>query len=265
MLKLKPSTLGTWCEELTHLKRPWCWERLKVRREWDNRGWDVLMAILTRWTWIWVNSESWWWTGRPGVLWFMGLWRVGHDWATELNWTEAWRIQESLKSRWRDWPWTGGITHVPRSWGKDKWSVHRKGFTSSKWRHRKDYFYQMKHLSANMSLSSFLLLPSNIYWIPTFLPSARKQIQRNIRQSLCPCSAPSLNKDDPALYLSLSTDRTQPSTTRVWTTFLVAHNVSSKSPDALDFLIILSKRYGREHNPLGCSDEGKQKSQGWIK
>ena len=46
------------------------------------------MASPTRWTWVWVNSGSWWWTGRPGVLWFMGLQRVGHDWATELNWTE---------------------------------------------------------------------------------------------------------------------------------------------------------------------------------
>ena len=45
------------------------------------------MASLTQWTWVWVNSGSWWWTGRPGVLWFMGLQRVRHDWATELNWS----------------------------------------------------------------------------------------------------------------------------------------------------------------------------------
>ena len=45
------------------------------------------MASPTRWTWVWVNSRSWWWTGRPGVLWFMGSQRVGHDWATELNCT----------------------------------------------------------------------------------------------------------------------------------------------------------------------------------
>ena len=54
----------------------------------DDRGWDGWMASLTRWTWVWVNSRSWWWTGRPGVLWFMGSQRVRHDWATELNWTE---------------------------------------------------------------------------------------------------------------------------------------------------------------------------------
>ena len=75
------------CEELTHLKRPWCWERLRAGGEGDERGWDGWMGSPTRWTWVWVNSGSWWWTGRPGVLQFMGSQRVGHDWATELNWT----------------------------------------------------------------------------------------------------------------------------------------------------------------------------------
>ena len=54
--------------------------------EGDNRGWDGWMASLTPWTWVWVNSGSWWWTGRPGVLRFMGLQRVGHYWATDLIW-----------------------------------------------------------------------------------------------------------------------------------------------------------------------------------
>ena len=63
-------------------------EGLGAGGEGDDRGWDGWMASLTRWTWVWVNSRSWWWTGRPGVLRFMGLQRVGHDWATELNWTE---------------------------------------------------------------------------------------------------------------------------------------------------------------------------------
>ena len=77
--------LATWCKELTHLKRSSCWERLKVGGEGDDRGWDGWMASLTQWTWIWVNSGSWWWTGRPGVLQSMGWQRVGHNW-TELNW-----------------------------------------------------------------------------------------------------------------------------------------------------------------------------------
>ena len=58
------------------------------RGEWDDRGWDGWMASLTRWTWVWVKSGSWWWTGRPGMLQFMALQRIRHDWATELNWTE---------------------------------------------------------------------------------------------------------------------------------------------------------------------------------
>ena len=80
------STLVTSCEELTHWKRLWCWEGLRAGGEEDDRGWDGWMASLTRWTWVWVNSRSWWWTGRPGVLQFMGSQRVGHAWVTELNW-----------------------------------------------------------------------------------------------------------------------------------------------------------------------------------
>ena len=80
------NTLATWCEELTHLKRPWCWERLKAGGEGDDRGWDGWMASPTQWTWVWVSSGNCWWTGKLGVLQSMGLQRVGHDWVTELNW-----------------------------------------------------------------------------------------------------------------------------------------------------------------------------------
>ena len=69
---------------LTHLKRPWCWER-----EGDGRGSDGWMASPTQWTWVWVTSMSWWWTRRPGVLQSMGSQRVGYNWATELNCTEV--------------------------------------------------------------------------------------------------------------------------------------------------------------------------------
>ena len=70
---------------LNLINRPWFWERLRAGGEGDDRGWGGWMASLTRWTWVWVDSRSWWWTGRPGVLRFMGLQRVRHDW-TELNW-----------------------------------------------------------------------------------------------------------------------------------------------------------------------------------
>ena len=78
--------LATWCEEVIHWKRPWCWEGLGAGGEGDDRGWDGWMASLTQRTWVWVNSGSWWWTGWPGILRFMRSQRVGHDLATELNW-----------------------------------------------------------------------------------------------------------------------------------------------------------------------------------
>ena len=73
------STLATWCKELTPWKRPWCWERLKAGGEGDDRRWDGWMASLTRWTWVWESSRSWWWTGKPGVLQSMGSQRVRHN------------------------------------------------------------------------------------------------------------------------------------------------------------------------------------------
>ena len=83
-----PNTVATWCEELTHWKRPLCWEWLKAEGEGDDRGWDGWMASLTQWIRVWVSSGSWWWTGKPGILQSMGLQRVGQDWGTVLNWNE---------------------------------------------------------------------------------------------------------------------------------------------------------------------------------
>ena len=84
------NTLATSCEELTHWKRPWCWEGLGKGREGEDRGWDGWMASPTWWAWVWVDSGSWWRTGRPGVLQFMRSQsqRRLSDW-TELNWTEG--------------------------------------------------------------------------------------------------------------------------------------------------------------------------------
>ena len=79
------NTLATWCEKLTHLKRPWCRERLKAGGEGDDRGWDGWIASQTQWTWVWASSGSWWLTWRPGVLQSMGSQRVRHNWVT---WTE---------------------------------------------------------------------------------------------------------------------------------------------------------------------------------
>ena len=88
------NTLATWCEVLPHLKRPWYWERLRGGGEGDDRGWDDWMAWRTQWLWVWVNSGSWWWTGRPGVLQSMGSQRIGQDCVTD--WTEDINIKQVL-------------------------------------------------------------------------------------------------------------------------------------------------------------------------
>ena len=80
MLKLKLKYFGHLMQRMDSLERLRCWERLKAGGEGDNRGWDDWMASLTQWTWVWVNSRSWLWTGRPGVLRSMESQRVGHYW-----------------------------------------------------------------------------------------------------------------------------------------------------------------------------------------
>ena len=93
------STLATSCEELTHRKRLWCWEGLGAGGEGDDRGWDGWIASLTRWTWVWVNSGSWWWTGRPGMLRFMGHKESDTtEWLNWTNWTEAIQAEMSTKN-----------------------------------------------------------------------------------------------------------------------------------------------------------------------
>ena len=80
-------------KNLTHWKRPWCWERLRAGGEGDDRGWDGWMASPMQWTWVWVSSGNRWWTGRPGVLQSMGLQSYTQlcD-LTELNWPVTWGV-----------------------------------------------------------------------------------------------------------------------------------------------------------------------------
>ena len=108
------STFATWCKEMTHWRRPWCWEKLKAGGEGNDRGWDGWRASPTQWTWVWVNSRSWWWTGRPGVLQSMGSQKVGYDWVTELNRTEAcsWDTSHNLASpnKKRNWERDGDMS-----------------------------------------------------------------------------------------------------------------------------------------------------------
>ena len=85
MLKLKLQNFGHLMWRADSFEKTLMLERLRAGGKGDDRGWDGWMASPTRCTWVWVDSGSWWWTGRPGVLWLMGSQRVGHDWATELN------------------------------------------------------------------------------------------------------------------------------------------------------------------------------------
>ena len=95
-LKLKLQYFGHLIWRGDSLEKTLNWERLRAGGEGGNRGWDGWMASPTQWTWVWVDPGSWWWTGRPGVLQFMGLQRVGHNWATELNWYKMFLL-ESVK------------------------------------------------------------------------------------------------------------------------------------------------------------------------
>ena len=88
MLKLKLQYFGHLMRRVDSLEKTLMLGGIGAGGEGDARGWDGWMASRTRWTWVWANSGSWWWTGRPGVLQFMGSQRVEHNWVTELNWTE---------------------------------------------------------------------------------------------------------------------------------------------------------------------------------
>ena len=90
------NTLATWCKNWLIWKDPDA--EKDWRQEGKDRGWDGWMPSLTQWTWVWVNAWSKWWTEWPDVLRFMGSQRVGHDWATQLNWTEP----TDARSRWMD-------------------------------------------------------------------------------------------------------------------------------------------------------------------
>ena len=101
--------LASRCKKLTHWKRPWYWERLKAGGEGDDGGWDGWVALPTRWTCVWASSESWWLTGKPGVLQSVGSQRIGHDWVTELSFFDWLSLVAQLvknpPAMWETWVW----------------------------------------------------------------------------------------------------------------------------------------------------------------
>ena len=104
MLKLKLQYFGHLMRRADSFEKTLCWERLRAGEEEDDRGWDGWMASLTQWTWVWVNSGSWWWTGRPGVLQSMRSQRVRHNWVTGLSWkhhvSEGWLYEMAKCLEW---------------------------------------------------------------------------------------------------------------------------------------------------------------------
>ena len=103
MLKLKFQYHGTCCEEPTHWKRPWCWERLKAGGEGGDRGWNAWMASPIQWTWVWAKSRRQWRTGKPAVLQLMGSQTIWHDWVTDQQ--QQSRCEVCLVYTACQWPW----------------------------------------------------------------------------------------------------------------------------------------------------------------
>ena len=97
-LKLQSEGFGHLIWRTDSLVNKWCWEKLKAG-EGDNRGWDGWMASLTQCTWVWASSRSWWWTGKPGRVHSMRSQRVGHDWATDLNYILYWGFPGDVRSK----------------------------------------------------------------------------------------------------------------------------------------------------------------------
>ena len=109
------SILATWWEELTHWKRPWCWERLRAGGEAGDGGWDGWME----WTWVWANSKRWWRTGKPGVLQSRGSQRVRHNWVTGQQQEPLPRLSPSIPV---DTALQAATVNPSRPWNETHWT-----------------------------------------------------------------------------------------------------------------------------------------------
>jgi len=124
MLKLKLQYIGCLMWETDSFEKTLMLGKIEAGGEGDDRGWDGWMASLTQWTWVWVDSGSWFWTGRPGVLQFMGSLRVGQDWATELNWTEIWLNFFSKSQMWKQFDPFGFLLSGYVRWHEISLEIH---------------------------------------------------------------------------------------------------------------------------------------------
>ena len=138
-LSHQETSISLFSLELTRWKRPWCWERLKAGREWDDRGWDSRMASPIRWTWVWVSSGCWWWIGKPGMLQSMGSQKVGHDWATDLNWTYPSEGRQNKNHNHRKLikviTWTTAMSNSMKLWVMPCRATNQMGHGGEFWQH----------------------------------------------------------------------------------------------------------------------------------
>ena len=123
MLKLKLQYFGHQMRRADSFEKTLMLRNIEGRRRRGWQGWDGWIASPTQWTWVWANSGSWWWTGRPGLLWSMGSRRVGHDWVTELNWTELVNVL-FLVCRWPS-------SHIFTLWRKERMKASKLFYVSS--------------------------------------------------------------------------------------------------------------------------------------
>ena len=142
MLKLKLQYFGHLKQRTDSFEKPVMLGKMKAGEEGDDGGWDGWMASPTQWKWVWVDSGSWWWTGRPGVLWSMVLRRVGHNWVTELNqshwilvlcsscvttvdqYTQSWDVVAHDASR--QWQWRTYFIHRETAFRNKWWGADDK-------------------------------------------------------------------------------------------------------------------------------------------
>ena len=170
MLKLKLQYFGPLILEMTHWKRPQCWERLKAGREGDGRGWNGWTASPTQWKWVWASSGNRWSTGRPGVLKSMGLQRVRHDRETEQN---RWvikiflsflyfldELKPSLAARLIPLRWQRSVRKCVLSLVYQVWSRHT--------------FPWANYMNFNQNLAGFLKLSLSL-WATNFREDWQKQ------------------------------------------------------------------------------------------